>query len=360
MISMGVSPPFARATDPVAGNGQSVTPTLRPRARIETNLGDLVVELDAERTPGTVLNFVQYVESGFYQGTIFHRVQPEYTVLGGSHLPDLKEKTTGLRPPIRNEWRTGLKNLRGTMGLHRLGNAPDSGRACFYINVADNPMMDKPVDGAGYAVFGRIVEGLDVLDKLASTPTQTDAKAPPELARKVVPIQAVVIRSARMLDPLDQEAAGRRVETYDDLIAELNEKARSSGPSMIQDRIAAIEQRYNAKFTTTPSGLMVLDVEQGKGGTPSVHSTVVVHYVGSFPDGTVFDDSRKNPDLGGLPWTTPMVKVISGWVEGLTTMQVGGKRILVVPPQLAFGDRGRRNIPKNATLFYELELIGIE
>ncbi len=339
-------------------NGQA--PTLQPRARIETSLGSFVVELNAELAPGSVLNFVQYAEDRFYEGTTFHRVIRDYTILGGSHTADLKEKKTGLRDPIRNEWRNGLKNLRGTLAVHRLGNKPDSGRTAFHINLVDNPFLDRPFDGAAYAVFGRVVEGMDVVDKIATTPLTADPKTPADLRRPVVPVDPVVIRSVRLLDTLDREQTKKRADSFDRIVEEIQEKAKTAPAEMIPDRIASIEREHNAKFTTLPSGLMVLDLEVGKGGTPAMYDTVVVHYVGTFADGTVFDDSRKNPDLGGLPWETPMTKLITGWVEALTTMKVGGKRIFVVPPQLAFGDRGRRNIPKNTTLFYEMELIGIK
>jgi peptidylprolyl isomerase len=107
--------------------------------------------------------------------------------------------------------------------------------------------------------------------------------------------------------------------------------------------------------------LKYLDVANGTGESPGFADKIVVHYRGTFADEREFDNSRDNPDLKGQPWEVELAEVIPGWVEGLQSMKVGGKRILVVPPELGFGERGRQGrIPPNATLFYEVELLGVK
>jgi cyclophilin family peptidyl-prolyl cis-trans isomerase len=141
----------------------------KPRVVMSTSKGDMVIELEPEAAPETVKNFLGYVEEGFYEGTIFHRVIPGFMIQGGGHTPDLAKKDT--KDPIRNEATNGLKNLRGTISMARTAN-PHSATSQFFINHADNAMLDNsPQNGWGYAVFGKVVEGMDVLDAIAATPT---------------------------------------------------------------------------------------------------------------------------------------------------------------------------------------------
>jgi len=141
------------------------------RARFETNLGTLVIELDDEKAPNTAKNFADYVRSGFYDGTIFHRVIPGFMIQGGGMLPGLKEKANGA--PIRNEGTNGLKNLRGTLSMARTMD-PHSATSQFFVNLVDNASLDhKSPTGAGwgYAVFGKVVEGMETVDAIAKVAT---------------------------------------------------------------------------------------------------------------------------------------------------------------------------------------------
>ena len=131
---------------------------LHPRVTISTSLGDIVLELDGEKAPITVLNYVQYAQDGFYDGTVFHRVMSNFMIQGGGFTTEMDKKEEGLRPGITNEWTNGLKNVRGSIAMARLGNQPDSATAQFFINVVDNPGLDQARDGAAYAVFGQVVE----------------------------------------------------------------------------------------------------------------------------------------------------------------------------------------------------------
>jgi peptidyl-prolyl cis-trans isomerase A (cyclophilin A) len=140
------------------------------KVRLATSAGDIVVELDAAKAPKSVENFVAYVKAGHYDGTVFHRVIENFMVQGGGMTADLKQKPT--RPPIPLEAKNGLPNVRGSLAMART-NDPNSATAQFFINVKDNDFLnaDKARDGNGYAVFGRVVEGMDVVDKIRVVPT---------------------------------------------------------------------------------------------------------------------------------------------------------------------------------------------
>ena len=138
--------------------------------KLATSAGDIVIELDAAKAPKTVANFVAYVKDGHYNGTVFHRVIPTFMIQGGGMTADLKEKPT--RAPIPLESRNGLSNVRGSVAMARTGD-PNSATAQFFINVKDNLRLDaaNSPDGNGYAVFGKVVSGMDVVDKIRVVPT---------------------------------------------------------------------------------------------------------------------------------------------------------------------------------------------
>jgi len=138
----------------------------KPQVEIETSEGKIVLELDAEKAPITVENFLKYVDDGFYDDLIFHRVISGFMIQGGGHDDKLREKTEGVRASIKNESRNGLSNKRGTIAMARK-NDPNSATNQFYINHKDNPNLDN--FGGGYTVFGKVVDGLDVVDAIAAT-----------------------------------------------------------------------------------------------------------------------------------------------------------------------------------------------
>ena len=156
---------------------------------LTTTLGEIQLELDEAKAPISVKNFLQYVDDGFYDGVIFHRVIPGFMVQGGGFTPAMQQKAT--RANIQNEAANGLKNLRGSVAMART-SAPHSASAQFFINLKDNAFLDYPgQDGWGYAVFGRVIAGLDVVDKIAAVKTGTKA------GMGDVPVEAVAIVSAR-------------------------------------------------------------------------------------------------------------------------------------------------------------------
>jgi peptidyl-prolyl cis-trans isomerase A (cyclophilin A) len=162
------------------------------KVRIGTNLGNIVVELDAAKAPKTVENFLQYVKSGHYKGTIFHRVIDGFMIQGGGFKADLAQKPT--RPPIPLESRNGLNNLSGTIAMARTA-VPDSATAQFFINLKDNAFLDaaNSRDGNGYAVFGKVVEGMDVVDKIRALPIEAKGM------QQHLPVQTVTITEAVVL-----------------------------------------------------------------------------------------------------------------------------------------------------------------
>jgi len=161
-----------------------------PVVFMETSMGNVKVELFEKEAPISVKNFLDYVNKGFYNGTIFHRVINGFMIQGGGFTADFKQKPTNA--PIKNEAGNGLKNSRGTIAMARTG-APDSATAQFFINVVNNDMLNRPnPDGFGYAVFGKVVEGMEVVDKIKSVKTVT--KGFPD-----VPETDVVIKSIKVL-----------------------------------------------------------------------------------------------------------------------------------------------------------------
>ena len=154
---------------------------------LNTNYGRIVLDLNAEKAPKTVANFVSYVRSGHYNGTIFHRVIDGFMIQGGGFTPDMQQKPT--RAPIPLESRNGLSNVRGTLAMART-NVPDSATSQFFINVKDNGFLDaaRSPDGNGYAVFGKVTQGMDVVDKIRKV--ETTQRGP----YGDVPVQAVVIK----------------------------------------------------------------------------------------------------------------------------------------------------------------------
>ena len=168
------------------------TPPKAQKVIMKTSLGDITVELSPDKAPVTVKNFLDYVEAKHYDGTIFHRVIPAFMIQGGGFTADMQQKPT--RAPIKNEAGNGLKNTPGTIAMARTG-VVDSATAQFFINTKENPALDHRDEtpaGFGYAVFGKVTAGMDVVKKIEAVPTTT--KGP----HQNVPANAVVIESVRV------------------------------------------------------------------------------------------------------------------------------------------------------------------
>jgi peptidyl-prolyl cis-trans isomerase B (cyclophilin B) len=158
---------------------------------LKTNFGDIVIELDAAAAPKTVANFEQYVTDGFFDGTIFHRVINNFMIQGGGFTPDMDQKET--REPVENEANNGLKNEAGTIAMART-MAPHSATAQFFINVSNNSFLDYPgQDGWGYCVFGKVTDGMDVVNKIKDVATGNSA------GHSDVPVTPILIQSITRL-----------------------------------------------------------------------------------------------------------------------------------------------------------------
>ena len=170
---------------------QSAWADTAPRVKLSTSAGDIVLEVYPDKAPRTAENFLQYVRDKQYDGTIFHRVMPTFMIQGGGFTPTMQEKPT--RPPVPLETRPDLKNNRGMVAMARTAD-PNSATAQFFINVVDNARLNAPSpDGYGYAVFGKVVSGMDVVDKIRNVPTGNAGM------HQNVPTTPVVIKTATLV-----------------------------------------------------------------------------------------------------------------------------------------------------------------
>lgn len=162
-----------------------------PSVEMQTSMGRIVIELDSEKAPKSVQNFVQYVNEGFYNGTVFHRVIPGFMIQGGGFTVDLEQKTASRK--VENEGKNGLRNDRGTIAMARTAD-PHSASSQFFINHRDNAALNYPgADGWGYAVFGRVTQGMDVVDRIAKVATGNRSM------HQNVPLEPVVIQTVRII-----------------------------------------------------------------------------------------------------------------------------------------------------------------
>jgi peptidyl-prolyl cis-trans isomerase A (cyclophilin A) len=171
-----------------AANLMAATPAKAPHVLLDTTNGQIEIELDPVKAPISTKNFLDYVNSGFYTNTIFHRVIPGFMAQGGGFTPQMQQKET--KAPIKNEHKNGLANVRGTLSMART-SVPDSATSQFFINVKDNDFLDQ---GDGYAVFGKVVKGMDVVDIIVNSPTTT------KQGMQNVPSDPVIIKSAKVID----------------------------------------------------------------------------------------------------------------------------------------------------------------
>ncbi|MEM8835212.1 MAG: peptidylprolyl isomerase [Planctomycetota bacterium] len=313
-----------------------------------TTLGEILLELDTENAPITVDNFLQYVDSGHYDNTIFHRVMANFMIQGGGFDADFNERPT--RDPIQNEWQNGLRNIRGTIAMART-TGPDTASSQFFINVRDNAVLDKArpqTGGAGYAVFGKVVAGLDTVDLIRLQPI--GVRGP----HRHAPTTDIVIQQATRVP-------NQEVEDAKTLVRSTNQRVRERiAQAQIQQAIDLLGEKGVSpnEVEQLPSGLLIADAVVGEGTKPIDNTaTVKVDYYGWFVDGREFDSSHKR----GVPASFQLNKVVSGWTEGVGGMNVGGKRYLIVPPNLGYGSNGnpRAGIGPLDYLVFEVDLLAI-
>ncbi len=175
-------------------NWPAIADTARPVVHMQTSMGEIVLELDAVKAPQSVENFIRYVREGFYDGTVYHRVIDGFMIQGGGFTQDYQRKDT--HEPVRNEADNGLLNKRGTIAMART-NDPHSATAQFFINIADNRFLNHSSQtprGWGYAVFGRVTNGMDTVDRIRRTPTGAGGPFPGDVPATAIVIEKVTIK----------------------------------------------------------------------------------------------------------------------------------------------------------------------
>lgn len=341
----------------VRAEGDETSAIVDPRVQVSTSKGSFVVELNVDHAPETVLNFLQYAREGYYKDTIFHRVVDDNLIQGGRYLKSLDEKS-GLRDPIIGEDENGLSNTRGTIAMYREAS-PDSAQAEFFINLADNSQrLDHPaVEGRGYAVFGKVVEGMDVVDAIGDVAVS----AHPKLASGYlpqVPKEPVTITSVELIngDSFDGSRLEKRVAEAQQQRAADEAESQKSDEQRRNELVARIEEQTGKNFVKRECDVLTLDVEEGQGPQPATGDRVDIHYVGRLLDGTRFESTLEETE----PRRIELNKLIYGLRVALQTMNVGGKRVIIVPPDCGFGVQGiPGRIPPESTLVYEIQLLNI-
>jgi cyclophilin family peptidyl-prolyl cis-trans isomerase len=188
MLALGLQPAFAADTTPAPAKTTQKTPGApSPRVQVVTNLGNFVIELNAERAPLSVANFLKNVEAGYYSNTIFHRVIPNFVIQGGGFDGDLKAKSADR---VVNESGNGLSNVRGSVGMARNAD-PHGSDAQFYVNIVDNPALDPSQTRWGYAVFGKVVQGMEAVDHISNVPTGAHGQFKEDAPLKNVVIERI-------------------------------------------------------------------------------------------------------------------------------------------------------------------------
>lgn len=312
-------------------------------AQIETAKGNILLKLEMEKCPLTVTNFVGLAEgtlkttkpkgTKFYDGLTFHRVIPDFMIQGGCPLG------TGTGNPgyqFPDEFHPDLKHTGP--GILSMANAgPGTNGSQFFITHKATPWLDGK-----HTVFGHVVEGQKVVNSIQ----KGDVMKAVKIIRKGAKAEAFKA-TQEQFDMYLSKSKERGQELAQKMASEQKEKL----VKVMQD----YESQHGQKFKETSSGLKFLVVQKGSGDKPSAGTLVKAHYTGKLVDGTVFDSSRKR----GVPFSFPVGqrRVIPGWDEAFLDMNKGEKRVLVIPPDLAYGSRGVGPIPPNATLIFEVELV---
>ncbi|MFP4363645.1 MAG: peptidylprolyl isomerase [Spirochaetia bacterium] len=308
-------------------------------ARIETNRGDIIVELAYDKVPMTVANFVGLAEgtlgstrgegTPFYDGLTFHRVIDDFMIQGGCPLG------TGTGGPgyrFPDEFHPQLRhNSPGTLSMANSG--PDTNGSQFFITHVQTPWLDNR-----HAVFGEVIEGQNVVDSIQ----QGDRIEHVEIIRR------------------GREARQFRVtqESFQEMLADHQNSSQREQQESMENALRQIQEQY-PEAEERSSGLFVQTDQQGSGNTAAEGDTVTVHYTGSLLSGQEFDNSRRR----GQPFTFELGggQVVPGFEQGIAGMQEGEVRTIIIPPELAYGSRGAGGvIPPNAFIIFEIELVGIQ
>lgn len=353
---------FANAQDPQSKPAQPVDASqpaakgMKPHVKMETSLGDIVLELDAEKAPVTVNNFIKYAEDGHYTGTIFHRVISNFMIQGGGFTLEMEEKKKDLRPSILNEWTNGLKNVRGTIAMARVGGNPHSATAQFFINVVDNARLDQPQqDGAAYCVFGKVIAGMDVVDKIRDTKVVSHPKYP--APQPVTPETPVVIKSIKVIGEFDRTRTAELARAAEAGRTAAADAKAAQDAKDVAAAIEAIEKEAGKKLTQATTGVSYVILKEGTGAPPTLKDKAEFHVIGSLPGGKVWQDSRQRGQA--IIVEVERLEQFKGLQDSILAMKPGERRKVVCPPATAFGENGGGPIPPNSTVLLDLELIKV-
>ena len=318
---------------PFAINGEDELPE-GLYARMETSKGIIIIDLEFEKTPMTVANFVGLAEGTiehsrssnkhFYDGLTFHRVIKDFMIQGGDPLG---KGTGGPGYKFPDEVHPDLKHSGpGTLSMANSG--PNTNGSQFFITHKDTPWLD-----GAHTVFGHVISGQNVVDAIQ----QGDRIKSLKIIRKGPKAKAFKVNQ----------------EMFDRLISESQKRGKELMKKAREDALAIIKKQW-PDAVTTKSGLKYVVHKKGSGKSPQFGTPVTVHYTGRLLDGTVFDSSIQR----GKPAVFKIGQVIEGWNEALLSMKKGEKRTLIVPPELGYGERGYPGVIKpNAFLIFEVELI---
>lgn len=341
-------------------------------AKIKTNKGDILFRFYDDKAPLTTANFIALAEGNhpevseeykgkpYFNGLTFHRVIPDFMIQGGDPSGN---GSGGPGYQFANEADPSLSHEKGTVSMANAG--PNTNGSQFFITVAPT----KQLDGS-YSIFGQVVEGQAVADSISMV-----ARGRSDKPNEAVTMEEVsIIRKGKEAKKFDAPAvfatAGEEAKTK----MEEEEKRKAMEA---QERMAAQEKQVEdlkAEAEATGTGLYYQVLEEGDGPKPTQGQTVLMHYAGYLPDGTLFDTSIKEIaekegkyDKGREPYDPfpvqygPGARVIEGWKQGLQLMNVGDKYKLIIPPQLGYGERGAVGlIPPNSWLVFEVEMVGIK
>lgn len=325
-------------------------------AEIDTTKGKIVVRLEFEKAPLTVANFVGLAEgtkdsnkpkgTKFYDGIIFHRVIPGFMIQTGD-----PEGSGRGGPGYRFEDEFDPTLRHDGPGVLSMANAgPGSNGSQFFITVAPTPHLDNR-----HSIFGRVIEGQDVATAISNVPRGAQDRPNDEVAIKSVTIVRVGDKAKAF--KADQEAFNKLQGSADERKAAAGKAAAEAEKGKLEEVIAKLKQDNPGKeIVKTASGLQYIVTKAGEGAKPTSGTSVQAHYTGKFVDGRVFDSSVQRGDP--ISFDVGVGRVIKGWDEALLSMQKGEKRVLIIPSDLAYGPAGRGPIPPNATLIFEVELVG--